>query len=72
LSVQGPEIAFNIDAEFPPETTTAQFRLMLQSLLADRFPSGRSPERRLILSFWPFWAETEESLVSVSVAHRSV
>ncbi|HUP04850.1 MAG TPA: M56 family metallopeptidase, partial [Bryobacteraceae bacterium] len=43
---QGPEMAFNIDAKFPPETTTAQFRLMLQSLLADRFHFSMHRETR--------------------------
>jgi len=43
---QGPEIAFNIDAKFPAETSTAEFRLMLQSLLADRFHFSMHRETR--------------------------
>jgi uncharacterized protein (TIGR03435 family) len=30
--------AYRIDATLPPNTTTEQFRLMLQNLLAERFP----------------------------------
>jgi uncharacterized protein (TIGR03435 family) len=44
--LQGPETAFNIDAKFPVETTTAQFRPMLQSLLADRFHFSMHHETR--------------------------
>jgi uncharacterized protein (TIGR03435 family) len=44
--LQGPETAFNIDAKFPAGTTTAQFRLMLQSLLADRFHFSMHRETR--------------------------
>jgi uncharacterized protein (TIGR03435 family) len=46
-SLQVPENAnFNIDARFPPQTTAAQFRLMLQSLLADRFHFSMHRETR--------------------------
>lgn len=43
---EGPDTVFNIDAKFPPETSTAQFRLMLQSLLADRFHFAMHRETR--------------------------
>ena len=45
-SFQIPENGFNIDAKFPPGTTTAQFRLMVQSLLADRFHFSMHRETR--------------------------
>jgi uncharacterized protein (TIGR03435 family) len=44
--LQGPGTVFNIDAKFPAGTTTAQFRLMLQSLLADRFHFSMHRETR--------------------------
>jgi uncharacterized protein (TIGR03435 family) len=43
---QRPETAFNIEAKFPPETTAAQFRSMLGSLLADRFQFSMHRETR--------------------------
>jgi uncharacterized protein (TIGR03435 family) len=45
-SFQYPESPFNIEAKFPPQTTTAQFRSMLQSLLADRFHFSMHRETR--------------------------
>jgi uncharacterized protein (TIGR03435 family) len=36
-SFQGPETAFDIVAKMPADVTKGQFRMMLQSLLADRF-----------------------------------
>ena len=44
--LQGPATVFYIDAKFPAGTTTAQFRLMLQSLLADRFHFSMHRETR--------------------------
>jgi uncharacterized protein (TIGR03435 family) len=46
--LQRPEIGFYIDAKFPAETTTAQFRLMLQSLLANRFHFSMHRETRVL------------------------
>jgi uncharacterized protein (TIGR03435 family) len=46
----GPDTVFNIDAKFPPETSTAQFRLMLQSLLADRFHFSMHRDTRELLA----------------------
>lgn len=36
-SVEGPATAFTIDAKVPPNVTPAQFRGMLQTMLAERF-----------------------------------
>lgn len=41
-----PEDRFHIVAAIPPETTTAQFRIMLQKLLADRFKLSLHHESR--------------------------
>jgi uncharacterized protein (TIGR03435 family) len=43
---KGQDNAFDITAKMPPETTDAQFRLMLQSLLADRFKFAMHREMR--------------------------
>jgi uncharacterized protein (TIGR03435 family) len=48
-SFQTREMAFDIIAKMPPETTDAQFHSMLQSLLADRFRFAMHRETRDVL-----------------------
>ena len=47
-SMEGPGSTFNIEAKMPPDTTPARFRLMLQSLLAERFHFAMHREVREI------------------------
>jgi uncharacterized protein (TIGR03435 family) len=47
-SMEEPGTVFNIEARMPPDTTPARFRLMLQTLLADRFHFAMHREAREI------------------------